>query len=85
MSSSRDWFLTTRDEQLAMDKNFVLILADKGPDLNGPDADVQELAGLMSMVNITLASAKNETARTPIATARRKEAFKQFDEKMLGY
>jgi hypothetical protein len=82
MSQKTDWFPGIRDEQLSMGKNWVTILTTSGPAWNVPGTDIQELSGLVTTADTALAEAKNETTRTPVVTARCKEAFWQMEEKM---
>jgi hypothetical protein len=81
MAGNKDWFPGTRDAQLAMAKKWVLILTDKGPDWGVPDAEVQAFSGLTSVAGAALTAAKNENTRTPVVTARCREAFNDLEAK----
>jgi hypothetical protein len=82
MSTTRDWFPTSRDEQLAMGKNWTAILTDRGAEWNVPPGEVQELSALVEDADTILAMAKNETTRTPVVTAQCRETFRRLEEKM---
>jgi hypothetical protein len=82
MTASKDWFPGTRDDQLAMAKNWVLILNAKAGAWNVPAQEVQALDGLVTEADTALATAKNETTRTPVATARCREVFRRMEDKM---
>jgi hypothetical protein len=77
-----DWMPGTRDEQLAMAKHWGLILPAKKTDWNIPDAELAALADLSAGADTALSTAKNEATRTPVATARCREAFKTLEGKM---
>ena len=79
MAMSIDWFPASRDEQLSMGKNWVTILSTGGPSWNIPGGDIQELSTLVSAADAALAEAKNEATRTPVATAKCKEAFQKME------
>ncbi|MDR0629075.1 MAG: hypothetical protein LBG24_05470 [Treponema sp.] len=82
MAVTSDWFPASRDEQLAMAKNWGNILAARGTEWKVPDADVQELAALTAIADTALAAAKNEAARTPVVSAQCREAFQKLKDKM---
>jgi hypothetical protein len=75
MSTTRDWLPRGRDAHLAMAKKWLLILNNKGPAWNVPDADIQELTSRTNLADAVLTLAKNEATRTPVTTARCREAF----------
>jgi hypothetical protein len=75
MSTTRDWLPTTRDGQLAMAKDWVSVTGTNAHLWGIPLTAVQELAGLTDAADAALATAKNETTRTPVATAQCKAAF----------
>jgi hypothetical protein len=82
MPVNKDWFPSSRDEQLAMAKNWGLILPSKQAAWNIPEAAVTGLADATGAADTALSAAKNEATRTPVATARCREAFKSLEEKM---
>ena len=82
MAMSKDWFPASRDEQLSMGKNWVTILSTGGPSWNIPGGDIQELSTLVSAADTALTEAKNEATRTPVATAKCKEAFQKMEGRM---
>jgi hypothetical protein len=82
MGKKTDWFPSARDEQLSMGKNWVTILSAGGPSWNIPAQDTQELSTLVGAADAALAEAKNEATRTPVVTAKCKEAFQKMEDKM---
>jgi hypothetical protein len=97
MAQQSDWLLSTRDEQLALGKNWITILrnpvktgaGDGGTGQtsdteagNVPAEAVRELDVLVSNADIVLSAAKNEKIRTSVATANCEEAFRRMIEKM---
>ena len=75
MSQKTDWMPGTRDGQLAMAKDWVSVTGTNAHLWNIPLTAVQELGGLTEAADTALTVAKNETTRTPVATAQCKEAF----------
>ena len=82
MSTSRDWFPTVRTGQLTMAKNWGQIMGSSAALWNIPPATVQQLTALTGEAESALAEAQNETTRTPVATARCKEAFMTLETRM---
>ncbi|MDR3148270.1 MAG: hypothetical protein LBU00_07845 [Treponema sp.] len=65
-----------------MARNWGNILPGKEAAWTIPAAVVTDLAALTDAADTALTAAKNETTRTPVATARCREAFKSLEEKM---
>jgi hypothetical protein len=65
-----------------MAKNWGLILPVKAAAWGIPDRALTELAALADAAEVALSAAKNETTRTPVATAACKRAFKALEEAM---
>jgi hypothetical protein len=75
MSKTTDWIPGTRDGQLAMAKDWQAVMAAKAAAWGIPASALTEFDGLVSAAETALETAKNETTRTPVATAQCKEAF----------
>jgi hypothetical protein len=82
MALSKDWFPAGRDKQLAMARNWTGILPAKGTAWRIPPAEIQDLANLTAAAESALGLATNDATRTPVATARCRDAFKQLGGKM---
>jgi hypothetical protein len=75
MSTTRDWLSTSREGQLAMADDWISVCTTRKTDWNIPDSALTEFAALKGAAAAALETAKNETTRTPVATAQCKEAF----------
>jgi hypothetical protein len=75
MSKTTDWLPGTREGQLEMARNWQGVAGDNASTWGIPPAALQNFDTLISAANNALATAKNETTRTPVATAQCKEAF----------
>jgi hypothetical protein len=75
MSITRDWLPHTRTDILAMARDWQAVAGPKAGDWNIPAPTLTELGTLIQAADAALAAAQNETTRTPVATARCKEAF----------
>jgi hypothetical protein len=75
MSTTRDWLPTTREGQLAMAKNWQSVATTNAQIWGIPAAGLTEFGGLIQAADTALTTARNETTRTPVATAQCKEAF----------
>jgi hypothetical protein len=75
MSTTRDWLSTSREGQLAMADDWISVCTTRKTDWNIPDSALTEFATLKGAAAAALETAKNETTRTPVATAQCKEAF----------
>jgi hypothetical protein len=85
MSQKTDWMSGTRDGQLAMAKDWVSVTGTNAHLWDIPLTAVQELGGLTEAADAALAVAKNETTRTPVATAQCKAAFEALTAKMRDF
>ncbi|MDR1411661.1 MAG: hypothetical protein LBI91_05620 [Spirochaetaceae bacterium] len=75
MSKSTDWLPSGRDSVLAMAGDWISVCTGRKTDWNIPDSAITELTTLRGAAAAALETAKNETTRTPVATAQCKEAF----------
>jgi hypothetical protein len=79
MNSQRtDWLPAGREDQLSMAKGWKIVLDTKANAWGVPPASVQELDAKTQTADTALATAKNETTRTPVATAHCKTAFEEM-------
>jgi hypothetical protein len=74
---STDWFPGDREGQLTMAREWVNLLASGGKAAawNVPNAAVTELGLASASAQTALDTARNETTRTPVATAECRTAF----------
>jgi hypothetical protein len=82
MAANKDWRPGTREGQLAMAKDWLAVLAVKAAQWHITDAEKDELADYVEDAENALSKAKNETTRTPVATAQCKTAFEALIAKM---
>ncbi|MDR2784056.1 MAG: hypothetical protein LBB48_09515 [Treponema sp.] len=82
MSDGRDWFPKIRVLQLAMGKNWVIILKVNAAAWNIAMTVVTDLETRTDAADVALTAAQNEETRTPVATARCRETFKSLEECM---
>ena len=82
MSKTTDWLPYNRDAILAMAKDWLAVLVTKGTAWNVTDAEKTGLTALTEDAENALATAKNETTRTPVVTAQCKAAFEALTAKM---
>ena len=75
MSTTRDWLPASREGQLAMTGDWISVCTTRQTDWNIPNPALTELTALGDTARAALETAKNETTRTPVATAQCKEAF----------
>ena len=75
MSTTRDWLPASREGQLAMTGDWISVCTTRQTDWNIPNPALTELTALGDTAKAALETAKNETTRTPVATAQCKEAF----------
>ena len=75
MSTTRDWLPAGRDGQLSMADDWISVCTTRQTDWNIPAPALTELTTLRGTAAAALETAKNETTRTPVATAQCKEAF----------
>ena len=82
MSQRSDWLPAARDAMLAMVKEWILTITASLLKWGIPESVVQNLSALAASAESTLDAAKNESTRTPVATARCKEAFDALTAEM---
>jgi hypothetical protein len=82
MSISKDWLPNGREGQLAMARDWMDVVGPNESAWGIPPAAMQELNTRYQAAENALAVAKNETTRTPVATAQCKEAFEALIGKM---
>ncbi|MDR2516618.1 MAG: hypothetical protein LBC88_04460 [Spirochaetaceae bacterium] len=82
MAASKDWLPASREGILAMAAGWQSVAGASAGVWNIPAAVLLELGNLAEAAESALATAKNETTRTPVATARCKEAFETLIAKM---
>ncbi|MFP3041669.1 hypothetical protein LQZ19_07575 [Treponema primitia] len=82
MATNKDWFPKTRDEQLSMGFIWNTALVNQSTTWNIPTNVQAAFSPLVSAAESTLSIAKDESSRTPVATAQCREAFKALEEKM---
>ncbi|MDR2116943.1 MAG: hypothetical protein LBP87_11250 [Planctomycetaceae bacterium] len=85
MSKTTDWFPSNRDNQLAMAKDWISVVQQNMGMWNIPPHALQELTTLTQAAETILATAKNETTRTPVVTAQCKEAFDALTANMRDF
>jgi hypothetical protein len=73
MAITSDWFPASRNEQLAMAKNWAAASAVHGMAWNVPETETQELAAKTA--------AKSEATRTPAVSAKCRAAFQTLKDK----
>jgi hypothetical protein len=83
MSQRTDRLPGTREGQLTMSKDWHSVAGTNAEAWGIPAAALQELSALTQTANTTtLTTAKNETTRTPVATAQCREAFEALTAAM---
>jgi hypothetical protein len=75
MSQRTDWLPASREDILAMARDWQIVAGTNASAWGIPPAVLQNLDSLIQTADSALAAAKNETTRTPVATAQCKEAF----------
>jgi hypothetical protein len=82
MSTTRDWLPASREQQLAMAKDWQSVATTNAQTWGIPAAVLTELDGLIQAADTALTTAQNETTRTPVAAAQCRAAFEALAEKM---
>jgi hypothetical protein len=82
MSQRSDWLPASREEQLAMAWDWISVAGGKAAAWEIPARVITELDELAKASRDALAEAQNETTRTPVATAKCREAFDTMTAKM---
>jgi hypothetical protein len=75
MSTSKDWLPNSREGILSMARDWQSVAGTNANAWGIPPTVLQGLDSLIQAADTALATAKNETTRTPVATAQCKEAF----------
>ena len=75
MSKTTDWLPASRDGQLSMAKDWQSYAGARAAAWNIPATVMAELETSIQTAQTALDTAKNESTRTPVATARCREAF----------
>ncbi|MDR0557874.1 MAG: hypothetical protein LBG43_08445, partial [Treponema sp.] len=75
MATTKDWLPATREGILAMADDWISVCTTRQTGWNIPYPALTELTTLRGTAAAALETAKNETTRTPVATAQCKEAF----------
>jgi hypothetical protein len=75
MAVTKDWLPSARSEILAMAGDWIAVCTAKQTYWNIPGTALTGLTTLRDTAVTALETAKNETTRTPVATAQCKEAF----------
>lgn len=82
MSTTRDWLPPSRGAQLAMAKDWTMVMNQYKTTWSIPDTLITGLYALIQTAEDALTTVTQEETRTPVATARCKEAFGALVEKM---
>ena len=82
MSQRSDWLPSARDAILAMVKAWILTITASLLKWGIPESVAQNLSSLAATAESALEAAKNESTRTPVATARCKESFDALTAEM---
>jgi hypothetical protein len=82
MATSKDWLSGNRTDQLSMAINWKGILGSNATAWNIPAGALTELDTLIQSADAALTAARNESTRTPVATAQCKTAFEALTAKM---
>jgi hypothetical protein len=69
MAINRDWLPKSRTEQLAMADDWISVCTTRQTGWNIPGTALTELTAFRDAARAALETAKNETTRTPVATA----------------
>ena len=82
MSQRSDWLPAARDAMLAMVKAWIITITAYLLKWGIPESVMQNLSSLAVAAESALETAKNESTRTPVVTARCKEAFDTLSAEM---
>jgi hypothetical protein len=85
MSKYNNWLPTTREAILEMAGNWIVVCTAKKTVWGIPDTALTELTARRDAARTALETAKNETTRTPVATALCKEAFDALSNCMRDF
>jgi hypothetical protein len=82
MSKKTDWMPGTRTGQLAMARDWISVIGTNAAAWGVPADVLTGLSAVTEAANTALSTARNETTRTPVATAKCREAFEALAAKM---
>jgi hypothetical protein len=82
MAANKDWLPKSRTGQQAMARDWQSVAGTKAAAWGIPAAVLTELGTLITAADAALTTARNETTRTPVATAHCKAAFEALIAKM---
>jgi hypothetical protein len=82
MAVTKDWLPASRTGQLSMARDWKAVMTVNAGAWGIPAAVLAEFDGLIQASETALATAQNETTRTPVATAQCKAAFDTLAAKM---
>ncbi|MDR2552862.1 MAG: hypothetical protein LBD31_06845 [Treponema sp.] len=82
MSQKTDWLPGTRSGQLSMARDWKAVMTAQAAAWSIPAAAITEYDALFLAAEGALETAQNETTRTPVTTARCREAFAALVDKM---
>jgi hypothetical protein len=82
MAVTKDWLPASRVSQLSMAKDWKAVCTTNQTAWGIPAPVLTELDALIQTAETALATAQNETTRTPVATAQCKAAFDALTAKM---
>jgi hypothetical protein len=85
MAANRDWFPKSRTGQLVMARDWQSVAGTKTAAWSIPAAVLTELGALITATNTALTTARNETTRTPVATAQCKVTGSATDPANKGF
>jgi hypothetical protein len=85
MATNKDWCPKTREGILSMADDWISVCTTRQTDWNIPYPALTELTTLRGTAATALETAKNETTRTPVATAQCKEAFDALTDFMRDF
>jgi hypothetical protein len=85
MTTNKDWRPASRDGLITMGRDWITLLGATGGKAAAwgvPAAALTDLGSAWAAAQAALDTARNETTRTPVATAQCKTAFEALTEKM---
>jgi hypothetical protein len=75
MAENKDWFPKSRANQVVMADDWIVVCTPSQAAWNIPGTALAELTARRAVARAALEAAKNEITRTPVATAKCREAF----------
>jgi hypothetical protein len=80
MATNKDWLPKARTEQISMARAWKTAIISNGSAWNIPSSVPSELSPLLTAAETALATAQDESTRTPVTTEQCKEAFKALTD-----